>query len=363
MSGPLLIDAHHLGLGQTGNETWSRNVVEALEADGESDFDVAVTAQGRSFLPTSVANSRVVEVSSSSSRRLLIDLPRALRARAPAALLVHYTLPPVPRVPGIVLVHDLSFESPFAAEWLPRASLLRYRATVRASVRRAGHVLAPTQWTAEDILRTYGIPRERVSVAGNALDSELGSLLARARPAPGDYPVVLAVGTVLPRKNLLLAARAVAALRAAGSPVRLRLVGPLPSNGRAELMRIRATLPEGLDVVGAVSQAELAEEYLRATVLAYPSKYEGFGIPLLEAMRARTPVVCSNATCLPEVAGGAALLADPEDLPAWIAALDRALTDAVTRQELVARGTQRFAAYSWDATAAAVRRAVRDVSS
>ena len=359
-SGRPLLDVHHLGAGQTGNETWARCVARALEDDGGRPFDLAVTRAGRPHLPPTVSDDRIAPVSSSGARRLALDLPVTVRRRRSSALVVQYTLPLV-RVPSVVVVHDLSFERPEAEEWLGRATVLQYRARVRGSVRRASRVLVPTQWTKQDLLQTYAVPEERVLVAPLAVDPALQSAL-QAPPEPDGRLVVLAVGTVLPRKNLAVAASAVRQLRDAGSDVCLRLVGPTPDAGGATLADLHRRLPVGLEVVGAVTPRELAAEYRSASVLVCPSRFEGFGLTLLEAMAAGLPVVSSHATCLPEVAGDAALLVDPDDVSAWAGAIGQVLGDDQVRERLISLGRLRCSRYSWAETARVLRTALGEVS-
>jgi glycosyltransferase involved in cell wall biosynthesis len=357
---PALIDAHHLGQGQTGNETWARNVVAEL-ARRPSRTHVAVTAAGRATLPDTWTPDRVHEVSMSSSRRLAYDLPRLTRRLRPDALLVQYSLPPFAsrHVPGVVMVHDLSFERPEASAWIAPRTLARYRTTIRSSVRRARIVLVPTEWTRLDVLRTYGLAPDRVAVAGNAVDAELAQQLAAIpRAKAGEESVVLAVGTVLPRKNLLVLARAIRVLRSQGEPVRLRVVGPIPMAGQATARQLREVLGDALDLVGPVPVARLAQEYRSADLLAFPSLFEGFGIPVVEAMAAGLPVVSSTATCLPEVGGNAARYADPDDVEAWAATLGELLGAPEERARLAAAGLVRAGSFSWRDTADAVETAL-----
>jgi glycosyltransferase involved in cell wall biosynthesis len=352
---PLLVDAHQLGLGATGNETWARCVVAALEADGGPPPTYAVSARGGELLPAGAAG-RAVRVSGSSARRLLTDLPRVVRRLRPAALVVQYTLPLV-RVPGVVAVHDLSFEDPASRDWLSSPTRERYRRTISWSVRRAGAVLTPTEWTRQDVLARYDVEPERVLVAPCAVDPQLLAALVAAPVVRDREPVVLCVGTVLPRKNLAVVARAVVRLRAGGVPVVLRLVGPVPPAGNAVLAELRELLPNGLEVRGAVSAEGLVDAYRTASVLAFPSRFEGFGIPVLEAMAAELPVVCSTATCLPEVAGDAAVLVGPDDVESWAAALSASLDGGPAVLARVRAGVARAGRFSWASTARAVRTA------
>ena len=358
-----LIDAHQLGRSQTGNETWARNILAGLTSTGSDELHVAVTEAGRPDLAGRIPADRTHVVAGRSARRLAVDLPRVLRSVRPQSLLVQYTLPPMSRVPGVVVVHDLSFERPEARDWIPRPSLLRYRASIRASAVRARRVVVPSQFTKDDVIQRYGVHEDRVMVAGNALDSALEvALRSTPRSTRGDQLVVLAVGTVLPRKNLEVLACAVDTLRDEGLPVVLRLVGPLSGAGCQALGRMSDRLGAALEVTGVVDTAGLAAAYRCADVLAFPSLFEGFGIPLVEAMAAGTPVVSSDSSCLPEIGGDAVLYAAPHRPDAWVDALRLVLTDQATAARLAAAGTARSVEYDWGRSAETVRRALAEAA-
>lgn len=352
----MLIDVHQIGMGETGNETWARNVMRVLEIDGRRAVHYAASPAGLPEVESVAATSRVHMVSASSSRRLALDLPALLRTLRPAAVLAQYTLP-LSRTPGVVVVHDLSFERSEARAWIPRRTLLRYRLTIGTSVRQARAVLVPTEYTREEVVRHYRLPSERVLVAPLALDPGL-KLLFGIQPEPRAHTTVLAVGTVLPRKNLTVVARAVRALRAEGLDVRFRLVGPIREAGRRDVAVMSSLLGSALEVVGPVPVERLAAEYGAADAFAFPSLFEGFGLPLLEAMGAGVPVISSNATCLPEVVGQAALLVDPRSDDAWTSALRSVLSDPALASSLSERGRERAAAFTWDRTGAVVRQAL-----
>jgi glycosyltransferase involved in cell wall biosynthesis len=344
-----LVDVHHLGLGETGNETWSRNIVRVLEGDGGHPVHYAATSAARGSVP----GDRLAVVSGSSARRLVVDLPRHVRRLRSSVVLAQYTLPVV-RIPGVAVVHDVSFVLPESRAWIPPSTLARLRLSIGISVRRARFVIVPTDYTRDQLLSHYPVDPDRVLLAPLALDPGLATAL-EGRRTPSDVPRVLCVGTVLPRKNLPVVAEAVARLRKRGTDVRLRLVGPVREPGEADLQRMTALLGDALEVVGAVSPAELVDEYKSAHVLAYPSLHEGFGLPLLEGMAAGLPVVSSDATCLPEVAGDAAALVDPGDAEGWASALDEALADP---QRRAAAARARLGMFSWERTGAVVRDAL-----
>jgi glycosyltransferase involved in cell wall biosynthesis len=353
VNGLPLLDLHDLGNRQTGNESWARSLAAALfAADGAGSYDMAVSralpAADAALLPA----ARTVRVSDSPTRRLAVDLPAAARRLGSTTLLVQYTAA-LSRVPTVVMVHDLSFESPQAAQWLPLATRLRYRATIRASVRRAAHVLTVSEFTKADIVATYHLRSDQVTVAPNAVDPRMAALLAATPETRGGRPTVLMIGNVLPRKNLPVVAKAMRLMRDRGEDVVLRVVGAVHPTGRRDEAVARSELGEHVSFTGYVSRETLACELRSAHVLAFPSLFEGFGIPAVEAMAAGLPVVVSDRTALPEVVGDAGLVVPAEDPGAWAEALSRALEPS-TAAGLVTAGKLREAEFRWERSAVPV---------
>ena len=239
-------------------------------------------------------------------------------------------------VPFTVTLHDLALVR--HPDLFPRWHRWTGRAAIGPVARAAARVLAVSEFTKREAVELLGVPEERVTVIGNAVDpafSPSNSLLL------GDY--VLAVATLEPRKNLRRVAEA-----AALAGVELRVAGARGWGG-----------VETPGWVGEVSDAELAELYRGARALVFPSLYEGFGIPVLEAMACGTPVVTSRGGALEEVAGGAAVLVDPLDVASIAAGIAEA--DA-RRGELRALGLERARAFSWEAVADAAERAWREIA-
>lgn len=346
-----LFDAHHLGLGQTGNETWTRNIAMAMRDLGaDHSVEFAVTADGREALRRfSRAPAHVV--SSSSARRLAVDLPRLVRATRCQAVLVTYTAP-LTRCPAVVAVHDVSPWHHEARAWLGRATVIRHRVTVGISARRAVRIIVPTEATKADIIERLGIPSKRISVAPCAVDLELSRLLdvAPRRPADGRFRI-LAVGTVVPRKNLPVLARAASAAREAGVPVELRIVGPVPDAGRAIAGEIEGLLGADVQIVGYVTGAELAAQYKAADVVCFPSLFEGFGMPIVEAMAAGVPVVVSDALASQEVTAGAAMICGARNVRAWRDGLVSLWRSPELRGRLREDGLRRASGFSWHTSA------------
>ncbi len=359
----LLVDAHHLGMRRTGNETWTRNMVIGLMRQASpGELEIVISPAGERDL-ADMGLTAAHHVSDRSSRRLLIDLPRVIRRSRATAVLCQYTAP-LSRVPTVLAIHDLSFEDPRSSEWLPRRSRARMRLSVGLSCRRAESILVLSEWGRQDLLRWHDVSPDRVRVVSAAVDPDLQRLLSVAATherGQGRFRV-LAVGNVLPRKNLGVLSAAVARLVADGIDAELRIVGQVPGTGTSVAKQMSDLLGDRLTMTGYVSMSELAGEYLGADVLAFPSLYEGFGIPIVEAMTAGLPVVASTATCLPEIVQQAGLLAVPDDVGTWTAHLASLASDPALREKLVALGQARAADFSWDLSATTALQALRDVA-
>jgi glycosyltransferase involved in cell wall biosynthesis len=253
------------------------------------------------------------------------------------------------RVPCAVIVYDLV---PFiaGAQAQKRASRIE-KATIDVGVRRARVLVCISEATRRDLVRRVPSAAARAVVVPLAAASRFGAPRA-ARPAI-ERPYVLAAGTLEPRKNLERMLDAWAQLPAAlRDEHELVLVGP--TGWRADAI-LRRACRGGVRITGYVPDEELAALYGGCEVFCYPSLYEGFGLPVLEAMRAGAPVITSNVSSLPEVAGSAAVMIDPLSVPAIRDALARVLTDPHERARLRAAGLARAAHFSWERTAAALR--------
>ena len=281
---------------------------------------------------------------------VLVGLPRsAARAGVDVLHTLAYTAPFHAAMPVVVSVHDVSYAR--HPEWYPHQRDWVRRAYYRLSARRADAVVAPSHFSASEIEAAYGLTGDRVSVVPLGVEAAFGAPRGQDEPLPAGVrePFALHVGDVHARRNPDVVLRALASLDGRGAPpVQLVLAGV----DRGEVEALGAEASAGRVVgLGPVSESMLLTLYRRAFVLVYPSRYEGFGFPLIEAMASGLPVIASRAASIPEVAGDAALLVDPEDAGAWADGLVRLLADDAFRADLVSRGRERAALFTWERTA------------
>jgi glycosyltransferase involved in cell wall biosynthesis len=279
---------------------------------------------------------------------------RAAR-RAGAGLLhgVHYELPLRAGLPQVVTVHDLTLLT--HPEWHEAGKVRYFGWALRRAVAAATRVLCVSATTAADLADRLEVPGDRVDVTPLGTDLEPASeeRVADLRARHGlDGPYLLGLGTVEPRKDLPTLVRAFAAL-AGELPHRLVLAGLAGWGSGALAEAVAASgVADRVLLTGYLPEADKAALFTGADVFAYPSRYEGFGLPVLEAMACGTPVVTTTGGSLPEVAGDAAWLVDPGDTDALAAALAKLATDPAARQAAAARGRDRAATFTWDRCAA-----------
>jgi alpha-1,3-rhamnosyl/mannosyltransferase len=320
----ILLDADVLGRNRTGEETYVLNLLRQLPVVAP-DLRFAAVTRHPELVPDGVEpielRARLQEV------RMAWALPHLLRRLEPQAAHFQHALPLTWHGPSVVTVHDLHFEHDPSV--MGRLDRLTFKTVVPRAVRRADHVIAVSEATKRDVVDLYGIAPEKVTVTPHGVDPAF---------SPGDADgasYVLFVGAVQARKDPLAAADAAAAV---GLP--LVVVGPEKEPGLAKELRAR-----GADVRGWVEQEELAQLYRGAAALVLPSRFEGFGVPVLEAMASGTPVVLSADAALGEVAGSAGVYAEDGDFGA---ALRRALDD---RARWSAAGLERAKGFSWEESA------------
>jgi glycosyltransferase involved in cell wall biosynthesis len=366
----IAIDArklHDFGIG-----TYVRNLIRELArlpfddeyailcAPGDVEF---VRSLGPRFTPT-------IERARNYSVRELLTVPLALaRLRVDLFHAPHYVVSPLVRVPYVVTIHDcIHLRFP---QYLPnRRAYVYARAMMRLAARRARRILTVSQASRDDIVRYLHVPADKIDVIPNAMDAFLLNRateddIARVRERfQLTSPFILYSGNIKPHKNVARLIEAFSILRQKhGADVSLVIIGD-ESSRYPNLRRLvhRHQLHQHVRFLGFVPDATLAALYRLASVFVFPSLYEGFGLPPLEAMAMGTPVVVSNVSSLPEVVGDAALLIDPADPEAIADAVNRALTDADLRASLVQRGHERVKAFSWARSAARTHEVFAEVA-
>jgi glycosyltransferase involved in cell wall biosynthesis len=320
----VLVDADVLGRRRTGDETYVLNLLRRLPEAAAGTLRFAAVTRHPELVPEGV--EAVALPARSQELRMAVGVPLLLRRLRPALAHFQHALPLVSPCPAVVTIHDLSFERDGSV--MGGLDLLVFRTMVPRAARRAARLLAVSERTKRDVVELYGVPAERIDVTPHGIDPAFG-------PGEAEPRYALFVGAIQPRKQPLLAVEAAAE---AGLP--LVVVGPEKDARLAAELRRR-----GADVRGWVEKAELAQIYRDAACLVLPTRYEGFGLPVLEAMACGTPVVALPDEAVREVAGGAALLAQPEELGA---AVRRAVAE---RERFVAAGLERASRYSWEETA------------
>jgi len=351
------VDAHAIGQHLTGNETYIRNLLKGFAAmDDESEFIAYVSRESAiAEVPERFTTRRVAP---NPWRRLGFDLPRLLAADRPELLHVQYTAPLMCRVPVVVSVHDVSFlEYP---EYFTRFRSMQLRHTVRRTVLKAARVLTPSDFSKRCIMRAYGLDDEKITVMPNGVSSAFRPIAREtaAQWLKGRYALpqrfILTVGDLQPRKNHLALIRAYEELLRdlPELPQHLVLVGKPAWRSEQVIAAAKASpVAARIHFMDFVADEDLTRFYGACDLFVYPSLYEGFGLPIIEAMACGRAVACSNTTAMPEVADSAALLFDPKSDREMIRAMRDLLIDAELRARMERLGLQRASIYNWDRTA------------
>lgn len=264
----------------------------------------------------------------------------------------------MPATRTLLTVHDLSFVRVPEAASPPLKAYLD--AVVPRSVARADHILADSIATKDDLVDVYKTPADKVTVLYSGVDNRFQRVSdrrmlesMRRKYGLADARYVLSVGTVQPRKNYSRVIRALARVRAAGLDLHYAIAGGQGwLEDEMQITIARTGMADYVHLLGHVADDDLPALYSDARMLLTPSLYEGFGLPVLEAMACGAPVITSNISSLPEVAGDAALLVDPSDVEEISAAMQAVETDASMREQLVQKGYRQAAAFTWQRSAA-----------
>jgi glycosyltransferase involved in cell wall biosynthesis len=357
-----VVNVRHLAGSRTGTEVYMEQLLAGLAHTGAVRVTALTWAPLGLDLPgvREVVAARRPDYPAGGARAILwklwFDQWHALRTVAPAgSVLFHgldgflpYSLRSRDRC--VATVHDLGWQA--HPELFDRRLRLMYRALFPWVLRRADRFIAVSRYTADDLIRRAGIPASKIDVIYHGLDHTFTTADANAAPNPSRPPYILAVGGVSPRKNTRRSIEAFARWRDRGghrAPYQLLITG---SSRDRDFVDGGGTLPPGVSLLGYVDKTELRRLYTGAAVFLYPGIYEGFGLPIIEAMACGAPVVSSCTGAVPEIAGDAAILVDPFAVESIVAGIEQA-TIPEEAERLRAQGRQRTRLFDWDLAAAA----------
>ena len=332
----VVVDADVLGRQRTGDETYIRELLVGLSELG-TELDIRAVTRRPGLTPEGIS-SEILPVRSYAAR-LAWQLPRRLRSLRPRVAHFQYVIPPTYGGTCVLTVHDISYD--VLPELEDRAAGFVLRRLVPRSLKRAARILTGSEFTKADLVQRYRLDPARVVVTPYGVDRAFSP----NGPRPEVAPYLLFVGALRSRKDPVTALEALARLPA---EMRLVMIGP----PRGETERVRATisrldLEHRVEILGHVSSVELAAYYRGAQCFVLPSLYEGFGLPVVEAMASGTPVVSTTVSAIPEVAESAAILVPMKDPDALADGVLRAIEE---RDRLVPAGLERAKLYSWSET-------------
>jgi glycosyltransferase involved in cell wall biosynthesis len=236
-------------------------------------------------------------------------------------------------------------------------------AYLMSGIPKATHIIAVSEYVKQEIIKYYNIADSKISVIYNGIDTAFHQNIHAAKSSRTS-PVVLSVGSDHPRKNLKTTLQVISILKKTYPNVLLLKIGaPGLLSGRKELVQIinKLGLQDNIQIIDSASQEELINAYRTADALLMPSYQEGFGMPILEAMASGCPVVCSNTTSLPEIAGDAAILHDPEDSTSFANSISELFESGGIKQAFINKGLKRVKEFSWEKSAQQVHELYKNI--
>jgi len=352
------LDATAIGRGKTGNETYLSGLLEGWRvAEPEGVEIVPIFAR---ISPAKGGHPEAGIPPGGFFKRHLVELPKAREGLKTDLYHGVYWMRPWEKGAYVLTVHDISFE--VHPEWFRPGEAWFYRTLVRRAAERARKVITVSEFCRNEIMERWGIAADRVETTHEAARK----MFRPGKKRKAGAPSLLFVSAIHPRKNLRRLIRAWRRLREGRFPdLELKVVGPAGWSAGADLRALRkAEAGGGAEWVGSYTDEQLRQAYQEATLLVYPSLYEGFGLPPVEAMASGCPVVCSNAGSLPEVCGEAAEYFDPTSEEEMAAKIGLILDSASRREEMRLKGIARAGTFSWEKmaeeTAGIYRRAMEE---
>jgi len=368
----IAIDAHVAGTQHAGVVTVIENLIEALASlDRANQYTIYLTEKNAiSRYANRWPNFEVRHFRARSRYfRFFYGFPQQLRKYPADILLCQFNAPPSVRCKVVAIIHDLSFIR--VPETFPIKMRMQMQIMTRRTSMIASHIIAPSEYSRRDIINAYNVPENRVTRVPLAPPDWFEPVknegvlddIKRKYALPNEY--ILGLGSIQPRKNLARLIEAYASLVKRGIEIpKLVLAGKLAWLSEATVQS--AAFHDVVDRViftGHISEEDLPALYSGAKCFVYPSYFEGFGLPPLEAMRCGTPVITGNLTSLPEVVGVAALMVDPFEVTSIAKGLERVVSDTDLRESMRQKGAEQAAKFSWERTAGMTLRILEQVHS
>lgn len=278
----------------------------------------------------------------------------------------HALLTPLASAPRVLVVHDLSFFV-HPEFFSPQSRWWHRFMNIHSQALKAASLIVPSEATAFDLVRLWGVPREKITVIPWGASQQVRSDLLHSTFYIPTSRYILFLGTVERRKNVLGLLQAFEQLKEdpAFADVTLVLAGALGWGSEqiiAKIKKQKVNIGNAVEILGYVSEEKKAELFAQATLFVYPSFYEGFGLPVLDALASGVPVIASNYTSMPEVTGNAALLVDPRRPEQIVSAMRAVLSDEAFAKELSRRGIERAKQFTWEKTAQQVLVVLRETA-
>lgn len=353
----IAIDCRTIGKKRTGDEVYTKNLVLNLaRVDSQNQyfllFDRQVNPEELDLLLPS--NFKIVVIT--PSHKLLwtmYALPKWLRKNNIDILHVQYITPFwLPKnIKVITTIHDISWK--FYPQYIKKSDLFFLNALIPISLKKADKIITVSQTSKNDIVKIFKISPDKIAMIYNGADNTVGHAMSDSINLPEKF--ILYVGTLQPRKNIpaLLEAFNILNTKYPILNTKLIIAGGKGHNydQRIDMLVEKYKLQDKVLFPGFVDEKDLATMYGLADLFVFPSLYEGFGIPAIEAMAMGTPVVVSNKSCLPEVVGQAGLIVDPENSEEFADVIYKILSDKALRNNLIEKGYKRAKEFSWEKTA------------
>jgi len=344
----IAIDVHSLGTQSGGNETYCRQLLRGLAQSADRNQYELLYAHPAALSQEGVGDPpfHFVPIPKNPFVRICAVLPRLIAGMKPDVFHAQYVLPPFMKSKTVLAIHDLAHEH--YPEFFHPLEARRMKILVPWSAKRASHIMTISDFSADDIARRFNLPREKITVAHLAASPDFHprdkgeSREHLARKFGLTFPFILYVGRIQARKNLSRLVEAYARLRKQGLEAKLVLVGKKDWQAGQLLEKIKELgLEDCVMFPGFVPFDDLPIFYNAAEVFAFPSFFEGFGLPVVESMASGLPTITSFGSSLEEVAGDGALLIDPRDTGSIADALGKVLGDPGLQRDLTARGLKR----------------------